>query len=277
LLASAFVQSSSAMPGTAHDSVAAVLLSHGPPHGAKGLTMQHVKSINRWMDNPATKTGQYVNRRAGAIIHPRNHGLLRHNPDAVARALSGTGKANAAIKNIARIHKIADVAHNVAPVDGWLISPRVRAEAQGLVVKIARTSRLPNRLPTWVDQPGPLIRLRSPTAVTRMAKAMPLLAIVVEGTIRASDAYGTEKMYRSGEITAVERGSRHSENVGGMTGGVGGAAVGAMCGAAVGSWFGGVGAIPGSAIGAAIGGVGGGIAGDRLGSKAGRAIYDRMH
>jgi hypothetical protein len=265
-----------AMPGAAHDRLGAKLLSSPPPKGAQGLTFQKVQSINRWMDNPATKTGEYMNHGAGLLVHPRNHGMLRHNPDAVSRVMSGTGEIDPAIKNIARIHKIGDVAHNTSPVDGWKATREMKRGAELLVSHVDDRGSLPSKLPSWVDKTGPLSKTARTVAksATKVTKVAPGVGIVVEGVVRGYDVYETEKEFQRGEITAHERGARHAENAGGVAGGVGGAAAGAAAGAAIGAPFGGIGAIPGAAIGGIIGGIAGGVAGDAAGTKAGRAIYD---
>jgi hypothetical protein len=265
-----------AMPGEAHDRLGKKILSQSTARGgAAGLMPQQVESINRWMDNPATKTGEYMNRSVDQLVCPRNHGILRHNPDSVSRALSGTGEINPAIKNVARVHKIADIAHNTSPVDGWKPAGEMKRGAQQMISHVETHNSLPQKLPKWVDEAGPLAKAKLiAKPATKITKAAPVVGFVVEAAIRGRDAYQTEQEYRQGEISAHERGVRHAENAGGMAGGIAGASAGAAAGAAIGAPFGGIGAVPGAAIGAFIGLVGGGIAGDALGSKGGRAIYE---
>ena len=151
-----------AMPGAAHDSLAQLLLDTPPEMGgAKGLSLEQIDAVNRWIDNPATKTGQYTNKAVGKTVHPTNHGHLRHNPTRVARVMSGDGTVNPAKLNVARLHKIADVANNKAGVDGWKITAKMKQEAQKILDYVTKNGRLPEQLPNWVDDSGPILTDRA--------------------------------------------------------------------------------------------------------------------
>ena len=107
-------------------------------------------AVTRWMDDPASKTGRYLNHRAGSIpVHPSNHGALRHNPPAAARALSGTGVADSEILNAARVHKLQDILHNVSPVDGWSPTPARKREARTLLKQLKTTVPDNVKWPEW--------------------------------------------------------------------------------------------------------------------------------
>ncbi len=150
------------LPGSAHDTMAELLLdTPAELGGAKGLTLDQIRAINDWIDNPATKTGEYMNQGVGKAVHPTNHGHLRHNPFRTAKALGGNGTVDPAKWNIARLHKIADIANNTAGVDGWQITPKMRQEAQRILDYVAKNKRLPKNLPTWVDKSGPLLTDRA--------------------------------------------------------------------------------------------------------------------
>ncbi len=147
------------MAGDAHNDLSATLLSTPASEGgAAGMKQYKLEVIQRWMDNPATRTGQFMNRTTGTAIHPTNHGHLHHNPEAVSRALSGTGEIDPAVENVARLHKIADISINKAPVDGWEITGEMRQEARSILNYVEEHSRLPKRLPLWVDESGPLMK-----------------------------------------------------------------------------------------------------------------------
>ncbi len=147
-----------AMPGAAHQRLATLLLDTPPSSGgAKGLTVEQVRAVSRWMDTPAMQTGQYTNQAVGQPVHPSNHGHLRHNPVRVAKAMSGDGGVNAAKLNVARLHKIADVAYNTAGVDGSTVTPEMKREAKNIIRYVWQHKRLPDTLPDWVDQSGQII------------------------------------------------------------------------------------------------------------------------
>ena len=145
-------------PGTVHDRYTD-LLSNTPPEqgGCAGLSSEQRNAINRWIDNPATQIGKTVDKATGQSLSPSNHAYQRHNPYQTAKALSGggeQGKDFLARTNVVRMHKILDVAVNTAPVDGWEITPAMRAEAKQICEQAAATKRLPKELPYWVDYRG---------------------------------------------------------------------------------------------------------------------------
>jgi hypothetical protein len=175
------------MPGTAHNELAQRLLNTPASQGgSQGLTMDQARAVGRWMDNPTSKTGQYINRSVGRPVHPINHGHLRHNPVRVAKAMSGNGTVDPAKLNVARLHKIADVAHNKAAVDGWKITSQMRKEAQVIIDHVAKHHRLPKQLPGWVDQSGPIIteRAKSIAAAGKAKAAKQTAGLLIKRTPR---------------------------------------------------------------------------------------------
>ena len=289
-----------AMPGWQHFDHSRILLETPIAQGgAIGISPEKLRSMQKWIDNPANKTGQYMNRATGTSVTPSNHGHLRHNPAAVARAMSGNGTIDPGILNLARLHKIQDVAHNTAAVDGWTITPQMRQEASDILAHIEKKKGLPKQLPDWVDQSGPLLKSKpasvglaanesakagsasnaddagkSRTAVARKASRIAgrvalVVGVGVELVVRGKDSYEVEQQFQGGEISAQRRNEAHAENLGGCIGGAGGAWALAKGGALGGFAVGGP-------VGAVIGGVGGGLiggfGGDYVGSQMGRWV-----
>lgn len=154
-----------AMPGVKHDYWGQKLLNTPIEEGgAAGVSREKLQNINDWMDNPASKTGQYTNSYTGTTIHPTNHNYLRHNPDAVSKVFSGDGSVDLAVKNLARMHKICDVVHNQTPVDGFVLTDSMKTEAQAILDYVALHNSLPPELPSWVDAEGPLKTLAATTS-----------------------------------------------------------------------------------------------------------------
>jgi hypothetical protein len=156
------------MAGSKHDYYGELLLdTPASQGGAMGMSQEKVGTINRWMDYYATTPGEFTNSFRDAPVSPRNHSDIRHNPRAAARALSGTGRAAQAELNVARVHKIADVATYKAPsVDRIPLTPEMQREAQEILDFVENNHRLPRRLPSWVDERGgtnPQARNRQPS------------------------------------------------------------------------------------------------------------------
>ena len=239
--------------------------------GAGNMPPAKVQSIGDWMDNPAQKTGQYNNHAAGGKpVHPSNHNLLRHNPDNVGRVFSGDGTVDPAARNVARVHKIQDIYNNSRPVDGWEITPGTRTEAEQLLRSLKESKRLPARLPTWVDQPGPLIKTRlAPLPPSGASKALVFsrglgaitTAAAVAATVHSIEQ--TEQRYERRELTATQRGEQHGQAVGEFVLGCGGAIAGSFLG------------IPGGLPGMIGGGLAGGAAGSMAGAELGRTTLGR--
>ncbi len=176
-------------PGATHDQLAALLLDTPPElGGAKGLSVEQIQAANRWMDNPATKTGQYTNHAVGKTVHPTNHRHMRHNPLHASKALSGTGTVDPAKINITRLHKIADVAQpgSVAGTDRWEITPEMKQEAKKILDYVTKNKRLPQNLPSWVDKSGPVITDRARS----IAEAGTKTADKAGGTVAAAGRFG---------------------------------------------------------------------------------------
>jgi hypothetical protein len=182
------MQSVNAMPMASHinglDDLGGMKDLIGTPvseGGVGSMTIDRIRSISGWMDNPASKTGQYRNwYDGGNLVSPSNHNALRHNPENVAKVFSGKkGIINEGDLNAARMHKIQDVAHNTQPVDGWKITPQMREEAQEMLRHVDQNGSLPEKRPIWVDKSGPLIRNSenvSLVAVSKISKVGKVLA-----------------------------------------------------------------------------------------------------
>ncbi len=269
--------SSFAMSAPGHEAGIELLFGTNASKGGIG-TMKQGKMVNigKWIDHPATQTGKYINHKAGGVpVAPWNHNALRHNPDAVARALSGTGQIDDAVRNAARMHKIQDVAHNVRDVDGWKITPRLKKEAQKTLKYVEKHKRLPSKLPHWVDKSGPNIANRTSKSLVGKGDDLAKVAIrgkkltkvgtkvllpvfiATEGAFVYSQGKSTENAYLRGEIGQIERSRRHTQNTSRSATGI----VGAWAGAVIGSAFGPIGTGAGIFCGA--------VAGDYVGRTVG--------
>lgn len=233
------VHNSCAMPGEAHIEGIELLQGTSPANGGIGdMSLEKIKLINDWMDNPSRKTGEYFNRKVGGILTPSNHGALRHNPENVARALSGTGKVDKAIFNVARMHLVQDISHNSAQVNGWLPTSAMKTEAETILKHVNENRKLPKLFPGWDNKTGPLIRgsdkfLVSSTVETsstvgrigrdtvkmlkpgiRIAgKAVLPAAVAFEAGIALWECYETEEAFKRGAIDEPEKIRRHSVTV----------------------------------------------------------------
>ena len=144
-----------AMPGVQHDRGASLLRGTAVERGGiSEMSMERLRSIGGWIDNPATKTGQYNLGSTGRPISPWNHNQIRHNPIRIARVFSGNGTVDPAALNVARLHKIQDMAVNSRPIDGWKITASRQTKANEILRFVERNGRLPKNLPTWVDKTG---------------------------------------------------------------------------------------------------------------------------
>jgi len=291
-----------AMPGFEHDRLAGLLLESEPVQGgSKGLGEAKVRAISKWMDNPTAKTGQYrINTLDGSPkVTPSNHQHLRHNPTRAARALSGTREVDLGTLNQARMHKIADVSVTKASgVDGWTVSPKMQNEAKQIISFVEKHKRLPQKLPVWVDESGPVLKNRAASAVKRssahagkalhpgtsqMSRVLTKSGPVLMTCVMAVQSYTVETAFAEGGLDEPERNVAHASNVAG----VGGAFCGAKAGALVGGKAGaGIGTLfcpgPGTAIGAGVGAIGGALGGAfgggvaaQKGAEHGLAFYIR--
>lgn len=235
-----------AMPGSDHlygidDLGGAIDLVGSGPDAADRL--EKARSVFDWMDNPAQKTGQYrlgVNRQ---WVNPNNHNFIRHNPQRVARALSGSGQVTSEVLDLARLHKIQDMAHNVRPVDGWPLTPRMKKDAEITLRYLSRYKKLPSRLPAWVDKSGPLItstknvravpfakptRVRIPPGIVKAGgqvvriggKVLPVVAVTVVGGMGVVEFDRINCALTRGEITEEEAILAHGRNLGGTIAGL---------------------------------------------------------
>ena len=144
------------MPGVAHRSGAMFLQGTAPElGGVGGMTIEQISKVGSYMDHTTRFFGKYNVGDSGKPLSAWNHNELFHNPMKVARTLSGvSGEVDLAILNLARLHKIQDIASNTRPVDGWFITDQRRAEAQKILDFVKRNGRLPKSLPVWVDAVG---------------------------------------------------------------------------------------------------------------------------
>lgn len=160
--------------------------------GIGDMPIQRIESINRWMDNPATRTGQMKNQMAGGeTLTPRNHRFQRHNPAKVANAFAGRGTPDPSVMNVARLHKIQDVAIGTSAVDGHPITPAMKKQAETILRYVRRYKLLPqeHRLPAWVDDAGPLMRGGKAGPTTAALKSSPAAAASRVG-LKAGSANG---------------------------------------------------------------------------------------
>jgi hypothetical protein len=284
------------------------LIGTPPDQGGVGnMSREKLQAITDWMDNPSQKIGQMKNQKVGGeILSTWNHRHQRHDPFAVARALSGDGSADPAIVNAARTHILSDVATGKAGVNGHEIMEEMRREAQVILRYVRRYHKLPlGRLPTWLDTPGPLIPAagggdkagkstsaenkpvmasKKPTAklpagstkaaaLRNAGKAAGIIAVPAAVALTAYEINATEAAYADGKTTEEERDTRHlvtaGAAAGGTAGGIGGTAAGATIGTLI---CPGPGTIIGGAVGGIAGGAGGGLAGAKAGELAGGTL-----
>ena len=250
-----------------------------------GATEESATSVSKWMDNPANKTGEYINRKAGGKpVHPTNHNALRHNPENVARALSGTGKVAPLKLNLARMHKLQDMANNKSPVDGWALNSRIQVRAQELIEYVQKKGLFPKKLPQWVDNSGPGIvsntakRIPATPALSALGKttgkavckAIPVVAGVIPVGIMGWELKSAEERFLKGEITEEELEALETEIRWRNTCSSAGAyIVGGIC-VLLTSESG-----PGAIVIGVGGGIVGGLGGDYLGGKCAEALNSK--
>jgi hypothetical protein len=284
----AFVGIGQAMPGNRHDALGRLLLESDPMQGgSKGLSPEKVRTVSDWMDNPTRKTGQYrLNGLEGSPkVTPWNHQHTRHNPIRVARALSGTREIDLATLNQARIHKIADISVTKGSgVDGWVVTDKMRKESSKILDFVEKNRRLPEKLPQWVDESGPVLKQRavprgagkqSIDVVTArpgtkvMSRCLRKAGPVLASGFMVYDSYTVETAFVEGKLSEQERNVSHASNVAGVGGAVYGCKAGALLGAKGGAAIGTV-IAPGfgTAIGAGVGAIGGGLGGTFAGGWA---------
>jgi hypothetical protein len=155
ILAASFCSSIQGMPGVQHNRGALLLRGTAAElGGAANMTVEQIARVGSYMDHTLRFIGEYNVGNSGKPLSPSNHNELFHNPLKVAKTLSGTGEIDHAILNVARLHKIQDIAANSRPVDGFIITDQRRAEAQKILDFVKRNGRLPKNLPVWVDAVG---------------------------------------------------------------------------------------------------------------------------
>lgn len=233
-----------------------------------GTDEKTAKSVTSWMDKPATQTGEYLNQKAGGVpVHPTNHNALRHNPVNVAKALSGDGTVAPEKLNPARVHKLQDIKANKMPVDGWDIKPSMKVDSEKILNYLADNGKLPEKLPNWVDESGPLLKEASGktaakttgpiakstgVAVLKTAgKAVPFVAPAFPVAIAAWELNSANECYAKGEISEEELEALQIEIIWGNIAGSGGAWGGGFTGGLLGTTLGPLGTI-GFGIGGSI-------------------------
>lgn len=175
----------SAMPGFMHHQDIDYLLDVMVKKGGFGnLTKEEAIKIMDFMDAPAKHIGEYhVNVSGGKTLTPTNHADLYHNPLNIRNVFHSDEAMN-----VARLHKIQDVAYNSskASIDGWNSTEKMVKQANDILTYVRKHGRFPKHLPRWVDQQGPNIVKQSAVAkvlpiakgaapeTTTVAKALPI-------------------------------------------------------------------------------------------------------
>ena len=247
-----FVGSLLASPAPVHHRDIGYLLDVMVKKGGFGnLTKEEAIRVMDFMDAPSRHVGEYhVNVSGGKKLTPTNHVDLYHNPYNI-RNIFHSDEA----MNVARLHKIQDVAHNSgkASIDGWNPTGKMKRQANYALHHVKNHNSFPKHLPKWVDQQGPNIVKQS----SAVAKALPIAkGISSEATTgvkalehgktlgkssMAGAAYGTaaivsavdlglmiynaheiEAGYEKGEIPEDVRIVAHCMNIGSKLGSIGG-------------------------------------------------------
>ena len=203
--------------------------------GIGNISIHKLSKINDWIDNPTKHIGEYINHKAGGkLIHPLNHGNLRHNPFSVSKVFSGSGKIDGSALNVARMHKIQDIFNNKAVVDGWKPTLQMKKKAEAILRYAGRYKKLPvKRLPEWVDKSGPLMtgmkggnkikvaglvsktsKINRVSKITKtFGKVVLPAAIVLDTSIVIYKVVDVEKQYNAGKINIYERNIQHGQNI----------------------------------------------------------------
>lgn len=221
-----------------------------PPRagGVGNMSVEKLKNISAWMDNPSTRTGEFINRKLiePKALSPWNHGALRHNPTNTANAMYGksstfelkrelfgqqftemiTPDDYLAKLNAARMHKISDVAHNVADVDGHAITQTMKKEAEVVSRYVRRYHKLPERLPAWVDSAGSGVVAKAGSSTVKVLSTASKVSsyaappLIVGMTLY--NAYEVEQQFQRGEIDEKTRVTKLSGITGGCAMALGG-------------------------------------------------------
>lgn len=123
---------------------------------------------------------------------------------------------------------------------------------------------------------------KTAAAVRGVTKAAPVIGVLLDGGLRAKEAYDVEQAYSEGQISEQARETAHVKNAAGMAGGWGGAAVGAKAGGVTGGAAGscvapGPGTVIGGGIGMVSGGIAGYFAGEAAAEKAAEWTMSKIH
>lgn len=241
----------SAMPGWMHhrdiDYLLDVMVKKG---GFGNLSKEEAVKIMDFMDAPAKHIGEYhVNVSGGNTLTPYNHADLYHNPLNIKNVFHSDEAMN-----VARLHKIQDVAYNSSKVsiDGWNTTDTMVKQANDILAHVRKHGRFPRHLPKWVDQQGPNIvkqgvaikdlpvekrmTTATSTGVKSLVRGSPLgkssaagaaygtAAIVsaVDFGVMIYNAYEIESGYEKGDIPEDVRIVAHCVNIGSKLGSIGG-------------------------------------------------------
>ena len=177
-----------ASPGPLHHKDIDYLLDVKVKKGGFGnLTKEEAIKIMDFMDAPVKHIGKYhVNVSGGKTLTPYNHADLYHNPLNI-RNIFHSDEA----MNVARLHKIQDVAFNSskASIDGWHSTENMKNQAVKIRQFVKDHNKFPKHLPKWVDQQGPNIVKQSNV----VAKALPIAKGVAPETTTVSKAFPIAK------------------------------------------------------------------------------------
>ena len=241
-----------ASPGPLHHKDINYLLDVKVKKGGFGnLTKDEAIKIMDFMDAPAKHIGEYhVNVSGGKTLTPTNHADLYHNPLNVKNVFH-----NDEAMNVARLHKIQDVAYNSskASIDGWNSTENMKNQAIKIRQFVKDHNRFPKHLPKWVDQQGPNIIKQSSavskalpiakgvapeastgvkalergktlgkSSVAGAAYGMAAIVSAVDLGLMIYNAHEIEAGYEKGEISEDVRIVAHCVNVGSKLGAIGG-------------------------------------------------------
>ena len=187
-----------ASPGPVHHKDIDYLLNVPVKKGGfGGLTKDEAIKIMDFMDAPAKHIGEYhVNVSGGKTLTPTNHADLYHNPLNIRNVFHSDEAMN-----VARLHKIQDVAYNSskASIDGWNTTDTMVKQAEDILAHVKKHHKFPRHLPRWVDQQGPNIVKQS-----AIAKVLPVAKGVTPETTIVAKALPIAKGMTS-EATTVSK------------------------------------------------------------------------
>ena len=199
IVISCLVGSLLASPAPVHHRDIGYLLDVMVKKGGFGnLTKEEAIKIMDFMDAPSRHIGEYhVNVSGGKILTPTNHADLYHNPINIRNVFHSDEAMN-----VARLHKIQDVAYNSskASIDGWNTTDNMVKQANDILTHVRKHGRFPKHLPKWVDQQGPNIVKQS----SAVSKALPIAKGMAPEATKVSKALPIAKGVTSEATTGVK-------------------------------------------------------------------------